>query len=67
MSETDNPICQIAGRAAALRASGVEVITLAAGAPETPTAAHIVDAAVAAARDPRTHHYGPAASSEGGS
>lgn len=61
MAESDNPIFRIADRAAALRASGVDVITLAAGEPETPTAAYIVEAAVAAARDPRTHHYGPAA------
>ena len=61
MTESDNPIFRIADRAAALRASGVDVITLAAGEPEAPTAAHIVEAAVTAARDPRTHHYGPAA------
>lgn len=61
MAESDNPIFRIADRAAALRASGVDVITLAAGEPEAPTAAHIVEAAVKAARDPRTHHYGPAA------
>lgn len=59
--QSDNPIFQIADRAAALRAQGVDVITLAAGEPEAPTAEHIVEAAVAAARDPRTHHYGPAA------
>jgi aspartate/methionine/tyrosine aminotransferase len=61
VAESDNPIFRIADRAAALRASGVDVITLAAGEPEAPTAAHIVEAAVTAARDPRTHHYGPAA------
>ena len=60
-SQSDNPIFQIADRAAALRAQGVDVITLAAGEPEAPTAEHIVEAAVAAARDSRTHHYGPAA------
>jgi len=61
VAESDNPIFRIADRAAALRASGVDVITLAAGEPEAPTAAHVVEAAVAAARDPRTHRYGPAA------
>lgn len=61
MAESDNPIFRIADRAAALRASGVDVITLAAGEPTAPTAAHIVEAAVNAARNPRTHHYGPAA------
>lgn len=61
MAESDNPIFRIADRAAALRASGADVITLAAGEPEAPTAAHIVEAAVNAARNPLTHHYGPAA------
>ncbi|MCH1865301.1 aminotransferase class I/II-fold pyridoxal phosphate-dependent enzyme [Nocardioides sp. CFH 31398] len=60
MTESDNPIFQIADRAAALRATGVDVITLAAGEPDLPTATHIVDAAVDAARDPRNHRYGPA-------
>ncbi|RNM12111.1 aminotransferase class I/II-fold pyridoxal phosphate-dependent enzyme [Nocardioides pocheonensis] len=61
MAESDNPIFRIADRAAGLRASGFDVISLAAGEPEAPTATHIVEAAVTAARDPRTHHYGPAA------
>ncbi|MGQ1838657.1 pyridoxal phosphate-dependent aminotransferase [Kocuria turfanensis] len=56
-----NPIFAIAAQAAALRASGVDVITLAAGEPETPTAAPVVAAAIAAAQDPVTHHYGSAA------
>ena len=49
------------GRAEALRASGVDVITLAAGEPEAATAEHVVAAAVAAARTASTHHYGTAA------
>jgi aspartate/methionine/tyrosine aminotransferase len=61
VAESDNPIFRIADRAAALRADGVDVITLAAGEPEAPTSPVVVDAAVAAARDARTHHYGPAA------
>jgi aspartate aminotransferase len=61
VAESGNPIFRIADRAAAPRASGVDVITLAAGEPGAPTAAHIVDAAVTAAREPRTHHCGPAA------
>jgi aspartate aminotransferase len=48
-------------RAEALRASGVDVITLAAGEPEAATAEHVVAAAVAAARTASTHHYGTAA------
>jgi aspartate/methionine/tyrosine aminotransferase len=61
VGESDNPIFRIADRAAALRADGVDVITLAAGESEAPTAAHVVEAAVAAARDPGSHHYGSAA------
>lgn len=54
----ENPIFAISDRAAALRAAGVDVITLAAGEPQAPTGAPIVAAAEAAVRDPRTHHYG---------
>ncbi len=61
MTESDNPIFRISDRAAELRADGVDVITLAAGEPEAPTAPFIVEAAVLAARDRRTHRYGPAA------
>lgn len=57
---SENPIFAISDRAAALRAAGVDVITLAAGEPEAPTGAAIVAAAEAAVRDPRTHHYGSA-------
>jgi aspartate/methionine/tyrosine aminotransferase len=56
-----NPIFAMAERAEALRARGVDVITLAAGEPEAATAEHIVAAAVSAARTPSTHHYGTAA------
>lgn len=56
-----NPIFAMAERAEALRASGVDVITLAAGEPEAATAEHVVAAAVAAARTASTHHYGTAA------
>lgn len=57
---TDNPIFAVAARAAALRSRGIDVVTLAAGEPQAPTAAAVVEAAVAALRDPATHHYGPA-------
>ncbi|MGW2115173.1 aminotransferase class I/II-fold pyridoxal phosphate-dependent enzyme [Streptomyces zhihengii] len=50
----------MAARAQALRAQGADVITLAAGEPQAPTAAGVVEAAVAAVRDPANHHYGPA-------
>jgi aspartate/methionine/tyrosine aminotransferase len=46
-------------KAKALKAAGENVIGFGAGEPDFPTPAHIVDAAVAACRDPRFHHYSP--------
>ncbi|HEX5616005.1 MAG TPA: pyridoxal phosphate-dependent aminotransferase [Acidimicrobiia bacterium] len=46
-------------KAKALRAAGEAVIGFGAGEPDFPTPAHVVDAAVAAARDPRYHRYSP--------
>lgn len=43
-----------------LRAAGEPVIGYGAGEPDFPTPAHIVEAAQAAAADPRNHHYTPA-------
>jgi LL-diaminopimelate aminotransferase len=40
-------------------ARGVDVISLGVGDPDLPTPAHIVEALVAAARDPRSHPYPP--------
>jgi aspartate/methionine/tyrosine aminotransferase len=48
-------------KAKALRAAGAPVIGFGAGEPDFPTPAHIVEAAVEAARDPRNHRYSPAA------
>jgi aspartate aminotransferase len=48
-------------RAKALQAAGEPVIGFGAGEPDFPTPAHIVEAAVAACRDPRNHRYTPAA------
>ena len=45
----------------ALQAAGKPVISFAAGEPDFPTPAHIVEAAVLAARDPKNHRYTPAA------
>ena len=61
LAPRDNPIFAVAARAAALRAQGIDVITLAAGEADTPTAAGVVHAAQRAAADPALHHYGPAA------
>lgn len=47
-------------KAKALRAAGENVIGFGAGEPDFPTPAHIVDAAVVACRDPRSHRYSPA-------
>jgi aspartate aminotransferase len=46
-------------KAKALQAAGVDVIGFGAGEPDFPTPAPIVEAAVAACRDPRNHRYTP--------
>jgi aspartate/methionine/tyrosine aminotransferase len=48
-------------KAKALKAAGRPVIGFGAGEPDFPTPDYIVDAAAAAARDPRWHRYTPAA------
>jgi aspartate aminotransferase len=47
-------------KAKALKAAGEPVIGFGAGEPDFPTPAHIVEAAVAACRDPKQHRYSPA-------
>src|SRR3954468_17984289 len=47
-------------KAMALKAAGRDVIGFGAGEPDFPTPGDIVEAAVAACRDPRMHHYTPA-------
>jgi aspartate aminotransferase len=51
---------KVDAKAKALQAEGKNVISYAAGEPDFPTPAHIVEAAVAAARDPKNHRYTPA-------
>jgi aspartate/methionine/tyrosine aminotransferase len=46
-------------KAKALKAAGENVIGFGAGEPDFPTPEPIVEAAMAAARDPRFHHYSP--------
>jgi aspartate/methionine/tyrosine aminotransferase len=46
-------------KAKALKAQGENVVGFGAGEPDFPTPGHIVDAAVEACRDPRTHKYTP--------
>src|SRR3954447_8370551 len=48
-------------KAKALKAAGRPVIGFGAGEPDFPTPSYIVDAAVAAAKDPANHRYTPAA------
>ncbi len=48
-------------KAKALRAGGADVIGFGAGEPDFPTPAHIVEAAIEAARVPRNHRYTAAA------
>ncbi len=48
-------------RAKALKAAGEPVIGFGAGEPDFPTPAHVVEAAVEAARDMKNHRYTPAA------
>ncbi|MEV5964960.1 pyridoxal phosphate-dependent aminotransferase [Kribbella sp. NPDC051952] len=47
-------------KAKALKAAGRPVIGFGAGEPDFPTPEYIVEAAVAAARDPKNHRYSPA-------
>jgi aspartate aminotransferase len=47
-------------KAKALQAAGEPVIGFGAGEPDFPTPGYIVDAAVAACRDPKNHRYSPA-------
>ncbi len=58
---TPSATLAISAKARALRAEGKPVIGFGAGEPDFPTPAHVVEAAVAAARDPRNHKYSPAA------
>jgi aspartate aminotransferase len=51
----------IDAKAKALRASGEDVVGFGAGEPDFPTPEPIVEAAVAACRDPRNHRYTPTA------
>jgi aspartate aminotransferase len=51
---------KVDAKAKALQAEGKAVVSFAAGEPDFPTPAHIVEAAVAAAKDPKNHRYTPA-------
>ncbi|MGH8917702.1 MAG: pyridoxal phosphate-dependent aminotransferase, partial [Actinomycetes bacterium] len=57
---TESATLAIDAKAKALKAAGEDVIGFGAGEPDFPTPPHIVEAAVAACRDPRNHKYTPA-------
>ena len=57
---TESATLAVDARAKALKAAGEPVIGFGAGEPDFPTPDHIVEAAVAACRDPRNHRYSPA-------
>ena len=52
---------KVDAKAKSLQAAGRPVISYAAGEPDFPTPAHIVEAALAAVSDPKNHRYTPAA------
>ena len=51
---------KVDAKAKSLQAAGRPVISYAAGEPDFPTPAHIVEAAAVAVRDPKNHRYTPA-------
>ena len=58
---TESATLAVDAKAKALQAAGEDVIGFGAGEPDFPTPAHIVEAAVAACTDPKSHKYTPAA------
>jgi aspartate aminotransferase len=58
---TPSATMKVDAAAKAMAAEGRPVISFGAGEPDFATADHIVEAAVAAARDPKNHHYTAAA------
>src|SRR5688572_18640289 len=58
---TESATLAVDAKAKALQAAGEPVIGFGAGEPDFPTPAHIVEAAVTACRNPKSHRYSPAA------
>src|SRR3954453_18973754 len=58
---TESATLAVDAKAKALQAAGRPVIGFGAGEPDFPTPDYIVEAAVAACREPRNHRYTPAA------
>ena len=61
LSIAESATLKVDAKAKALKEQGRPVISFAAGEPDFPTPAHVVEAAVAAVRDPANHRYTPAA------
>jgi aspartate aminotransferase len=57
---TPSATLAVDAQAKALKAAGENVIGFGAGEPDFPTPDHIVEAAVAACKDPKNHRYSPA-------
>ena len=60
-SIAESATLKVDAKAKALKAEGRPVISFAAGEPDFPTPANVVDAALAAVKDPANHRYTPAA------
>ncbi|NQX35386.1 pyridoxal phosphate-dependent aminotransferase [Herbiconiux sp. VKM Ac-2851] len=60
-SIAESATLKVDAKAKSLQAAGRPVISYAAGEPDFPTPAHIVEAAEVAVRDPKNHRYTPAA------
>ena len=60
-SIAESATLKVDGKAKSLQAAGRPVISFAAGEPDFQTPEHIVEAALAAVRDPRNYRYTPAA------
>ena len=60
-SIAESATLKVDAKAKALKAEGRPVISFAAGEPDFPTPAHVVEAALAAVKDPANHRYTPAA------
>ncbi len=59
-SIAESATLKVDAKAKSLQAAGRPVISYAAGEPDFATPGHIVEAAIAAARDPKNHRYTPA-------
>jgi aspartate aminotransferase len=58
---SESATLKVDAKAKAMKAEGKNVISYAAGEPDFQTPDHIVEAAIAAAKDPKNHRYTPAA------